>query len=75
MGTLNRGFLERHAILASLLGKLDDQDAVLEFIEPKDGEALALSGARVIALCGLNAFVGALAAAIAALVGTFPHWI
>jgi hypothetical protein len=46
-----------------------------EFSEAKDGEAVALSGWRVVALCGLYAFLGALAAAIAALVGTFPHWI
>jgi hypothetical protein len=46
-----------------------------EFNEPKDGGTLALSGWRVIALCGLYALLGALAAAIAAVVGTFPHWI
>lgn len=46
-----------------------------EFSEPKNGDAGALSGWRVIALCGLYAFLGAIAAAIAAVIGTLPHWI
>jgi len=46
-----------------------------ELTEPEGGETVALSGWRVIALCGIYALLSALAAAIAAVVGTFPHWI
>ena len=34
-----------------------------------------MSGWQVIALCGFYALLGALAAVVAAAMGTFPHWI
>jgi hypothetical protein len=46
-----------------------------EFSQVEDTEPVDTSGWRVILLCGLYTLLGAIAAAVAALVGTFPHWI
>ena len=45
------------------------------FNEAKETEAVGIRAWRIIALCGFYALLGALAAAVAALVGTLPHWI
>ncbi len=45
-----------------------------EDTEPND-KPIDTSGWRTIVLCGLYALLGAIAAPVAALVGTFPHWI
>lgn len=45
------------------------------FNQVKETEAGGIGAWRTIALCGFYSLLGALAAAVAALVGTLPHWI
>jgi len=46
-----------------------------EFSQAEDTEPVDTSGWSTVVRCGLYALLGAIAAVVAALVGTFPHWI
>jgi hypothetical protein len=51
------------------------RDTAASFGKAEDAQPAETRGWRVIALCCFYALLGAIAAAVSAAIGTFPHWI
>ena len=51
------------------------RDTAPNFSQDQDAPTAEISGWRVIGLCAFYAILSALAAALAAAIGTLPHWL
>jgi hypothetical protein len=51
------------------------RDTASSFSQDQDAPSAEISGWRVIGLCAFYAILSVLAAALAAAIGTLPHWM